>query len=52
MITVSLGLYRSTVDIQIGQLAAAAAIITLPVILITLILQKQIQQVILTGADR
>jgi ABC-type glycerol-3-phosphate transport system permease component len=52
MITVSLGLYRSTVDIQIGQLAAAAVIITLPVILITLILQKQIQQVILTGADR
>ena len=52
MITVSLGLYRSTVDIQIGQLAAAAVIITLPVILITLILQKQIQHVILTGADR
>jgi ABC-type glycerol-3-phosphate transport system permease component len=52
MITVSLGLYRSTVDIQIGQLAAAAVIITLPVTLITLILQKQIQQVILTGADR
>jgi ABC-type glycerol-3-phosphate transport system permease component len=52
MITVSLGLYRSTVDIQIGQLAAAAVIITLPVILITLILQKQIQQVVLIGADR
>jgi ABC-type glycerol-3-phosphate transport system permease component len=52
MITVSLGLYRSTVDIQIGQLAAAAVIITMPVILITLILQKQIQQVILIGADR
>lgn len=52
MITVSLGLYRSTVDIQIGQLAAAAVIITLPVILITLILQKQIQQVVLTGVDR
>jgi ABC-type glycerol-3-phosphate transport system permease component len=52
IITVSLGLYRSTVDIQIGQLAAAAVIITLPVILITLILQKQIQQVVLIGADR
>jgi ABC-type glycerol-3-phosphate transport system permease component len=52
MITVSLGLYRSTVDIQIGQLAAAAVIITMPVILITLILQKQIQQVILIGSDR
>lgn len=52
MITVSLGLYRSTVDIQIGQLAAAAVITTLPVLLITIIFQKQIQEVILAGANR
>lgn len=52
MITVSLGLYRSTVDIQIGQLAAAAVITTLPVLLITIIFQKQIQAVILAGANR
>lgn len=52
MITVSLGLYRSTVDIQIGQLAAAAIITTLPVLLITIFFQKQIQEVILAGANR
>lgn len=52
MITVSLGLYRSTVDIQIGQLAAAAVITTLPVLLITIIFQKQIQEVILSGVNR
>jgi ABC-type glycerol-3-phosphate transport system permease component len=52
MITVSLGLYRSTVDIQIGQLAAAAVITTLPVLLITIIFQKQIQEVILAGANK
>lgn len=52
MITVSLGLYRSTVDIQIGQLAAAAVITTLPVLLITILFQKQIQEVILAGANR
>jgi ABC-type glycerol-3-phosphate transport system permease component len=52
IITVSLGLYRSTVDIQIGQLAAAAVLITLPVLLITIFFQKQIQEVILAGAHR
>lgn len=52
IITVSLGLYRSTVDIQIGQLAAAAVLITLPVLLITIFFQKQIQEVILAGANR
>ncbi len=52
IITVSLGLYRSTIDIQIGQLAAAAVLITLPVLLITILFQKQIQEVILAGANR
>lgn len=52
ILTVALGLYRSTFDIQIGQLAAAAVLTALPVIVITLVFQQRIQEVITVGADR
>lgn len=52
ILTVALGLYRATFDIQIGQLAAAAVITALPVILITAIFQRQITDVLMAGADR
>lgn len=50
--TVSLGLYRSTIDIQIGQLAAAAVLTLLPVALLTLLFQRLITQVVFAGAER
>ncbi len=50
--TVALGLYRSTIDIKIGQLAAAAVITLLPVALLTLFFQRLITQVVLAGAER
>jgi ABC-type glycerol-3-phosphate transport system permease component len=50
--TVSLGLYRSTIDIQIGQLAAAAVVTLIPVVLLTLMFQRFITQVVFAGADR
>lgn len=52
ILTVALGLYRSTFDIQIGQLAASAVLTALPVIVITLIFQKRLQEVIVIGANR
>lgn len=50
--TVSLGLYRSTIDIQVGQLAAAAVLTLLPVALLTLVFQRLVTRVFLAGADR
>jgi multiple sugar transport system permease protein len=52
MLTVALGLFRSTIDIQIGQLAAATVITGLPVILVTILFQKQITEVVMAGAER
>jgi multiple sugar transport system permease protein len=52
ILTVTLGLYRSTQEIAIGQLAAAAVLTALPLILITLVFQRTISQVITAGADR
>jgi ABC-type glycerol-3-phosphate transport system permease component len=50
--TVSLGLYRSTIDIQVGQLAAAAVLTLLPVALLTLVFQRLVTRVFLAGAER
>ncbi|MCE2530769.1 MAG: carbohydrate ABC transporter permease, partial [Acidimicrobiia bacterium] len=52
MLTVTLGLFRSTMDIEIGQLAAATVITALPVILITAFFQKNITEVITAGVER
>ncbi len=52
MLTVTLGLFRSTMDIAIGQLAAATVITALPVILITAFFQRNISEVITAGVDR
>lgn len=51
IITVSLSLFRSSFDIQIGQLAAAAVVTALPVVLVTAVFQRRIVEV-LTGAHR
>jgi multiple sugar transport system permease protein len=50
--TVALGLYRSTMDIQIGQQAAAAVLTLLPVALLMLVFQRLITEVMLAGAER
>ncbi|WP_127143884.1 carbohydrate ABC transporter permease [Pelagibacterium montanilacus] len=50
--TVALGMFRSTIDIQIGQQAAAAVLTLLPVALLMIVFQRLITQVVLTGADR
>lgn len=52
ILTVTLGLYRSTRDIQIGQLAAAAVVTALPVVILTAIFQGMLSKVITAGADR
>lgn len=52
VLTVSLGLYRSTFDIQIGQLAAAAVVTALPVIVLTVVFQRNIREAVAAGADR
>lgn len=52
ILPVSLGLYRSTYDIKIGQLAAAAVLTALPVILLTAVFQRMIAQVITAGAHK
>jgi len=52
MLTVTLGLFRSTMDIAIGQLAAATVLTALPVILITAFFQKNITEVITAGVER
>lgn len=50
--TVALGMFRSTIDIQIGQQAAAAVLTLLPVALLMLVFQRLITQVLTAGADR
>lgn len=50
--TVALGLFRSTMDIQIGQQAAAAVLTLLPVALLMLVFQSLITKVVMTGADK
>lgn len=52
MLTVTLGLFRSTMDIAIGQLAAATVITALPVIVITAVFQRNITEVITAGVER
>lgn len=52
MLTVTLGLFRSTMDIAIGQLAAATVVTALPVILITTFFQRNITEVITAGVER
>jgi multiple sugar transport system permease protein len=50
ILTVALGLYRGTIDIQIGQLSAAAVVAMLPVVLLTIIFSRRITRV-MTGAE-
>lgn len=50
--TVALGMFRSTIDIQVGQQAAAAILTLLPVALLMVVFQRLITQVLMTGADR
>lgn len=50
--TVALGLFRSTIDIKVGQQAAAAVLTLLPVALLMLVFQRLITRVLLAGADR
>jgi len=52
ILTVALGLYRGTVDIQIGQLAAAAVLALTPVVILTLIFQRMIIGGLLAGAEK
>ncbi len=52
ILTVALGLYRSTRDIQIGQLAAAAVVTALPVVVLMSLFQRMLSRVILAGSDR
>lgn len=52
ILTVTLGLFRSTMDIAIGQLAAATVVTALPVILITAVFQRNITEVITAGVER
>ncbi len=50
ILTVALGLYRGTIDIQIGQLSAAAVLAMLPVVLLTILFSRRITRV-MTGAE-
>jgi len=52
MSTVSLGLFRSTIDIKIGQQAAAAIITLLPVALLMIFFQNYITRVVLSGSTK
>ncbi|MDC0195196.1 ABC transporter permease subunit [Alphaproteobacteria bacterium] len=52
MSTVALGLFRSTIDIKIGQQAAAAIITLIPVVVLMIFFQKYITRVILTGSEK
>lgn len=52
MTTVALGMFRSTIDIQVGQQAAAAVLTLLPVAILMLVFQRLITQVLMSGADR
>ncbi len=49
--TVALGLFRSTIDIKIGQQAAAAVLTLLPVAVLMLVFQNLITRVLLTGDE-
>ena len=50
--TVALGLFRSTIDIKIGQQAAAAIITLVPVSLLMIFFQQYITKVVLSGSDK
>ena len=50
--TVALGMFRSTIDIKVGQQAAAAVLTLLPVALLMLVFQNLITRVLLEGADK
>lgn len=52
IVTVALGMFRSTFDIQVGQQAAAAVLTLLPVALMMLLFQRLITRVMLGGAER
>ncbi|MFS8543179.1 MAG: carbohydrate ABC transporter permease, partial [Limnochordales bacterium] len=52
ILTVQLGLYRSTFDIKIGQMAAAAVLTALPVVLLTAFFQRIITQAITAVVDK
>ena len=50
--TVALGMFRSTIDIKVGQQAAAAVLTLLPVAILMLVFQSLITRVILVGAEK
>ena len=50
--TVALGLFRSTIDIKIGQQAAAAVITLIPVVLLMIFFQQYITKVVLSGSNK
>ncbi len=50
LITTALGRYRSTYDIEIGQMAAAGVYSILPVVILTIIFQRYIIKGIVEGA--
>lgn len=50
--TVALGMFRSTIDIQVGQQAAAAVLTLLPVAVMMLVFNRLITRVLLAGAER
>ena len=50
--TVALGMFRSTIDIKVGQQAAAAVLTLLPVALVMIVFNRLITRVLLSGAER
>jgi multiple sugar transport system permease protein len=50
LITVTLGMYTSTYEIQLGHMAAAGVYAILPVLILTLVFQRRIEQGITAGA--
>lgn len=50
VITTALGLYTSTYDIELGHMAAAGVYSVLPVLILTLVFQRRIEQGIVAGA--
>lgn len=50
VITTVLGLYTSTYDIELGHMAAAGIYAILPVLILTLVFQRRIEQGIVAGA--
>ena len=51
ILTVALGLYRGTADILLGQQAAAAVLATLPVAILLFFFQRQIVEILTSGAE-